>query len=226
MSDNYIRQVLHSRELFLRYDQETMIRKFQLSADESYLYLPFLDRTYRICRKTGRIDTDGVECLDYNIAMTIYDILCCSKTAPVLAHQWCSLGSLQVTPSSPSDQTFLKKYETAFAGKADLLKDICAKIGGSSPSLTAGADVYWEFRLFPFLPGEPLNVFEGDWLKFGKSYGILLLIGLVFSTDWPDKLYHRFKDTVWGTIALLAIFWGSIYTLYLGLSDPFLYFRF
>lgn len=152
MSDNYIRQVLHSRELFLRYDQETMIRKFQLSADESYLYLPFLDRTYRICRKTGRIDTDGVECLDYNIAMTIYDILCCSKTAPVLAHQWCSLGSLQVTPSSPSDQTFLKKYETAFAGKADLLKDICAKIGGTSPHLTAGADVCWEFQLFPFLP--------------------------------------------------------------------------
>lgn len=85
--------------------------------------------------------------------------------------------------------------------------------------------IYFE-RLFPFLPGEPINVFEGDWLKYGKMYGVLLLIGLVFSTEWPEKLYHRFKDTVWGTLVLLAIFWGSVYCLYIGLNDPFLYFRF
>ncbi len=85
--------------------------------------------------------------------------------------------------------------------------------------------IYFE-RLFPFLPGEPINVFEGDWLKYGKMYGVLLLIGLLFSTEWPEKLYHRFKDTIWGTLVLLAVFWGSVYCLYIGLNDPFLYFRF
>ncbi|MBR2406259.1 MAG: MBOAT family protein [Clostridia bacterium] len=85
--------------------------------------------------------------------------------------------------------------------------------------------IYFE-RLFPFLPGEPINVFAGDWLKYGKMYGILLLVGLAFSTEWPEKLYHRFKDTIWGTLVLLAVFWGSVYCLYLGLNDPFLYFRF
>lgn len=85
--------------------------------------------------------------------------------------------------------------------------------------------IYFE-RLFPFLPGEPVNVFAGDWLKYGKLYGVLLLVGLLFSTEWPEKLYHRFKNTVWGTLALLAVFWGSVYCLYIGLNDPFLYFRF
>ncbi len=85
--------------------------------------------------------------------------------------------------------------------------------------------IYFE-RLFPFLPGEPINVFEGDWLKYGKMYGVLLALGVVFSTEWPEKLYHRFKNTVWGTLFLLAVFWGAVYCLYLGLNDPFLYFRF
>ncbi len=81
-------------------------------------------------------------------------------------------------------------------------------------------------RLFPFLPGEPLLVIDGDWMKFGKMYWWLLLIGLVFSTNLPRRIYERIKHTFVGTLILLAIFWGSAYLLYLGMNDPFLYFRF
>ena len=85
--------------------------------------------------------------------------------------------------------------------------------------------IYFE-RLFPFLPGEPINVFAGDWLKYGEMYGILLAIGLLFCTDLPERLYEKFKHTAWSTPVLLAIFWGAVYCLYIGLNDPFLYFRF
>ena len=81
-------------------------------------------------------------------------------------------------------------------------------------------------RLFPFLPGEPLLVFEGDWLKYGQAYGWLLIVGLVFCSDLPRRLYERIKHSLVGTLVLLAIFWGAVYYLYLGLNDPFLYFRF
>lgn len=81
-------------------------------------------------------------------------------------------------------------------------------------------------RLFPFLPGEPINVFADDWIKYGKAYGSLLVIGLVFCTEWPRRLYERIKNSLLGTLILLAIFWGAVYYLYLGLNDPFLYFRF
>ena len=85
--------------------------------------------------------------------------------------------------------------------------------------------IYFE-RLFPFLPGEPINIMDGDYLKYGAMYGVLLLIGIVFCTEWPRRIYERIKHTIWGTLILLAIFWGSVYYLYLGLNDPFLYFRF
>ena len=85
--------------------------------------------------------------------------------------------------------------------------------------------LYFE-RLFPFLPGEPYMLIDGDWLTLGKQYGGLLLVGLLFCTKLPERLYDRFKNTVVGTIVLLAVFWGSAYYLYLGLNDPFLYFRF
>ncbi len=85
--------------------------------------------------------------------------------------------------------------------------------------------IYFE-RLFPFLPGDAINVFEGDWLKYGELYGVLLVIGLLFCTDLPERLYEKFKHSAWSTPVLLAIFWGSVYCLYIGLNDPFLYFRF
>lgn len=38
---------------FLEYDQEKMIRKFDLKHDEKYLYISFIGRKYRINRATG-----------------------------------------------------------------------------------------------------------------------------------------------------------------------------
>lgn len=81
-------------------------------------------------------------------------------------------------------------------------------------------------RLFPFLPSVEGNIYPGDYLIHGKTYGILLLIGVLFCTELPLKAYRAIKDTFIGAILLLAIFWGSVYCLYIGLNDPFLYFRF
>ena len=45
-----------AEQRFLAYDQEKMIRKFQLEADEAFLYLRFVGRDYRINRKNGKIE--------------------------------------------------------------------------------------------------------------------------------------------------------------------------
>lgn len=81
-------------------------------------------------------------------------------------------------------------------------------------------------RLFPFLNGPIGTIYPQDYLMHGKTYGILLLVGVLFCTDLPVRVYHRLKNTVVGAILLLAVFWGSVYCLYIGLNDPFLYFRF
>jgi alginate O-acetyltransferase complex protein AlgI len=85
--------------------------------------------------------------------------------------------------------------------------------------------IYLE-RLFPFLPGGPINISPGDYLAHAEQYGWLLAIGLVFSTAWPRRIYNRIKNNLLGTLLLLAVFWLSVYCLYMGLNDPFMYFRF
>lgn len=44
------------RPEFLKYDQETMIRRFQLKHDPDYIYLPFVGSEYRISRQTGEVE--------------------------------------------------------------------------------------------------------------------------------------------------------------------------
>lgn len=81
-------------------------------------------------------------------------------------------------------------------------------------------------RLFPFLPGEVGVIYERDFIRYGGEYGILLLACLLFCTKLPYKLFSKGHDTIWGGIFLLAVFWASVYCMYMGMNDPFLYFRF
>ena len=82
-------------------------------------------------------------------------------------------------------------------------------------------------RLFPFLPQpEGMAYFVGDYLKYGRLYGLSLAAGLVFATGLPMRLYKRFKNSPAAAVALLAVFWGCVYCMKMGMDDPFLYFRF
>ncbi|MBR6573945.1 MAG: MBOAT family protein [Clostridia bacterium] len=83
-------------------------------------------------------------------------------------------------------------------------------------------------RLFP-LDGQFWGLYAQDWLDYGRTYGWLLALGLLFSTPLPKKLWHKLEKSPlrWLTVpVLLAIFWGAVYCLFKGLNDPFLYFRF
>ncbi|MBQ1207133.1 MAG: DUF3786 domain-containing protein, partial [Lachnospiraceae bacterium] len=150
MSDNYEKQVMISRGLFLNYDQDKMIHKFHLQADETYIYMTLLGREYRIRRSDGAVLTEEGECLDFSTTLTIYDVLCCSAKQPMLAHEWSVVGNLQRLSSSPGTDTFTGKYAALFSGRAEQLQMACQQIGGRQPAITAGADVCWEFDLFPF----------------------------------------------------------------------------
>ena len=82
-------------------------------------------------------------------------------------------------------------------------------------------------RLFPFLPQpEGMAYFAGDYLKYGRLYGLSLAAGLIFATGLPMKLYRRFKNSPAAAVVLLAVFWGCVYCMKMGMDDPFLYFRF
>ena len=43
-------------------------------------------------------------------------------------------------------------------------------------------------KLFPFFGSTGTVLFQGDYLKYGKTYGIYLVIGILFATGVQEKL--------------------------------------
>ena len=80
-------------------------------------------------------------------------------------------------------------------------------------------------RLFP-LVSQGIAVNAGDWLQYGKQYWWLLVLGIVFSTPGPEKLWNRIRGTWLGTVILALLFWACVYCMSVATNDPFMYFSF
>ena len=68
-----------------------------------------------------------------------------------------------------------------------------------------------------------------DWVKYFGIYGKFLIIGLVFCTDIPEKLYRKLQKSRYALICIplmLAVLAGAVYCIWRGMNDPFMYFRF
>lgn len=79
-------------------------------------------------------------------------------------------------------------------------------------------------RLFPFFGGEWLPI--SDFLRLGQQFGLFIVLGILVSTSWFMRCWDHIRQTRWGTILLLILFWLGVYYLSAGLNDPFLYFSF
>ena len=74
--NNYDKTKISMAHVFLQYDQATMIHKYSLDYNSDWLYITFINRTYRINRKTGSVqwsdnDFETVHEANHNEAMTI-----------------------------------------------------------------------------------------------------------------------------------------------------------
>ena len=164
--DNYDRQVDIAREIFLGYDQETMIQKYQLDADEAYLFLTYLSTPCRIHRKRGGIDQlrrgKWQECRNFGTVMTIYDLLCYHKgeTPPALSHEWCTVGNFVVTGVTQTEG-FTRRYARCFDGRLEALKKAAQKLGGILQPSIAGADLSCRIPVTCYFP-VLLQFWQGD----------------------------------------------------------------
>ena len=164
--DNYDLQVDMAKRIFLEYDQELLIRKFCLEADESWLYLSYLNTPCRISRQTGAVEkyvrNAWLECRDYSTVMTVYDLLCYPKgeMLPALSGQWCTVGTFIVTGITETEG-ITRKTAQFFHGRMDALKAACEKLGGVLQKSVASADLTCKFQVTPFFP-VLLQFWEGD----------------------------------------------------------------
>ena len=81
-------------------------------------------------------------------------------------------------------------------------------------------------RMFPVVRIENGVINPQDFMNYLQDYAGLLLIGAIFSTPLPAKIYGRIKNSVVGTFAVAVIFFLSMYYLAISENNPFLYFNF
>lgn len=167
LSSNYDLQVDIGKKLFMEYDQEMLIRRFHLTADEIWIYLDYLHTPYRICRKTGQIQENlekdiWRECRCYDTVMTIYDLLCYpeTETAPGLSGSWCPVSKFAVM-GGPDALGFSQKYAVLFQDHVRELQKACVSLGGIPQKSFAGADLTCMIPVTSYFP-VLLQFWEGD----------------------------------------------------------------
>ncbi len=81
-------------------------------------------------------------------------------------------------------------------------------------------------RLFPVLPQPERMVFAGDWIAYLSDYAPFLLAGILLCFPAAESLWKKFPYIRIKALMLIVIFCLCIYSIYMGMNDPFLYFQF
>lgn len=81
-------------------------------------------------------------------------------------------------------------------------------------------------KLFPFLKAGSEAVFKADYVKYFSECAVPFCAGIFCCSDIPRKIYEKRKDSFLISLILVLLFWACVYSIYLGLDDPFLYYQF
>ena len=146
---NYDQVIENWRLKFLEMDQEELIRKFQLEADEDFLYIIYFSKRFRIDRKNGFITEDG-KSPGFDTVMNIYNTFYYSAAHPVASGNLVAFRQVKrVYPFEAAyRRTIIFRLQELFAGKTEELRKACEALGGT---LLPQGDVGYVLPVFPFL---------------------------------------------------------------------------
>lgn len=146
---NYDQVIENWRLKFLEMDQEELIRKFQLEADEEFLYIIYFSKKFRIDRKNGFITEDG-KSPGFDTVMNIYNTFYYSAAHPVASGNLVAFRQVKrVYPFEAAyRRTIISRLQELFSGKTEELRKACEALGGT---LLPQGDVGYVLPVFPFL---------------------------------------------------------------------------
>lgn len=82
-------------------------------------------------------------------------------------------------------------------------------------------------RLFAFITGaQGSYVNSGDYLRYLGQYAPYLIVGVLFTLPFGERVIRRYHSTWPVRILLLAVFWGAVARLSVLSGTPFLYAKF
>ena len=93
--------------MFLKYNQDKLIKKYGLKHDEEYLYLKYIETEYRSIAETVLLNMpyeEWTDCREYTAVMTIYgfSFLFQAGDTASFTGQWQPVGRFVTAGSSPS----------------------------------------------------------------------------------------------------------------------------
>ena len=146
---NYDQVIENWRLQFLEMDQEELIRKFQLEADEEFLYIIYFSKRFRIDRKNGFITEDG-KSPGFDTVMNIYNTFYYSAAHPVASGNLVAFRQVKrVYPFEAAyRRTSISRLQELFSGTTEELRKACEALGGT---LLPQGDVGYVLPVFPFL---------------------------------------------------------------------------
>ena len=192
-TNNYLLQARQAKDRFLTYDQNKLIRKFDLRTDEDYLYVNLLCKPYRIHRHTGdmeyREDGGWQDGNSFGEVLTMLDLLCDSRDDRYLSGRWQNMQFFGMQ----FHQNLLEEERDPLAAAIDrdpeLLHRACAALGAEK---IPGGDYGYGVELFD-----------------GLKIGILFWHGdeefaprIRFLWDANAKMYIRY-ETMFYAVGLL-----------------------
>lgn len=81
-------------------------------------------------------------------------------------------------------------------------------------------------KMFPFFGAVGETPFATDYIMYLQDYWPFFLAAFLFLTETSEKMLKRFHKNIVMKLFLVVIFALSVYCMYMGMNDPFLYFRF
>lgn len=147
--DNYVLQMQQAKKYFLTYDQQKIIEKCRLEADEEYLYARMLGSRYRLNRTTVNLERlksgAWVDGNSFSEVMTLLDLLCDSREDRFLTGRWASIQALGLQFHQNLMEDSRDPLAELFDREPERLRSACMALGGEP---IKGADIGYAVELF------------------------------------------------------------------------------
>ncbi len=150
-TNNYLIRRDAAKERFLLFDQEEIIEKWNLLADQTYLYVTFVNEEYRIHRESGTVEKGfkepaGLQEAGFEEVLSIFDLLCHGKTKARISGNWAPVNSLKgCPPSAGVPEQNGGRFADLFDREPEKFRTVCEKMGGCPVDM---GDVGYEFPVF------------------------------------------------------------------------------
>lgn len=151
--NNYAIQMQQAKKHFLTYDQEKLIHKLKLTADESYLYTELFSQNYRICRITGDMERmEGNTWVDGNSfeeVMTLLDVVCDSRDDRFVSDKWKNMRDFGLMFHQNLLENRADPWASLFQNRQAAFRHACEALNGKP---VANGDIAYRFEVCDGLP--------------------------------------------------------------------------